>query len=196
MLPTYDQVLAQMADAERSDGWLAACERTGRFLVLNRQFVDGLAHHLSEIGDGPVVELCAGDGELADALRKRGVDVIATDVDPPAGAAVVRADAAEALGRHRPSVVLGSFVPFDAGVDELVSAKSHVDRYVVVNARLGGELASTCLWQGQTWHAVQITDVTRWMVCRHDVWMGPDRPILQHGEAWSLQKAAGDLHGG
>ena len=195
MLPTYDQLLAQMADAERSDGWLAACESAGRFLVLNEQFVDALSHHLSAIGDGPVVELCAGNGELADALHKRGVDVIATDVDPPSGSAVVRADAAEALDHYRPSVVLGSFVPFDAGVDELVSAGPYVEQYVVVNARLGGELGNACLWRHQTWRAAQIADVTRWMICRHDVWMGSYRPVLQHGEAWNLRKAAGGRHG-
>ena len=194
MLPTYDQVLAQMADAERSDGWLAACESAGRFLVLNEQFVDALAHHLSAIGGGPFVELCAGNGELADALHKRGVDVIATDVDPPPGTTVVRADAAEALDRYGPSVVLGSFVPFDAGVDELVSTRSCVDRYVVVNARLGEAMGNACLWNDQTWHASRLTDVARWMICRHDVWMGSDLPVLQHGEAWSLRKAAGGRH--
>ena len=30
----------------------------------------------------------------------------------------MRAPADEALDRYRPAVVLGSFVPFDAGVDE------------------------------------------------------------------------------
>ena len=195
MLATYDQVVAQMGRAEQGDGWVVACEQADAFVVLNEQFVDALACVLAELCSGPIVEVCAGSGELSDALRKRSVDVIATDVDPPAETTVVRADAAEALSRYRPSVVLGSFVPFDAGIDELVSAESCVDQYVVVNARLNGVLGSTCLWQDQTWHATQMDAVSRCMICRYDVWMGPDQPILQHGEVWFLQKVTGGRDG-
>ena len=191
MLPTYGQVLAQMAAAERSNGWLVACEQVGRFVAVNEQFVAALARQLGALGGSPIVEVCAGDGELADRLRDRGVEVIATDIDPPAGSAVVRAGAAEALRRYQPCVVLGSFVPFDSGVDAQVSAEPCVLHYVRLDARLGGQFGGPALWDGAAWRATQLDEATRWMICRHDVWMGPGQPILQHGEAWRLERTAG-----
>ena len=121
----------------------------------------------------------------------RGVEVIATDVDPPAGSEVERAYAVEALRRYQPRVVLGSFVPFDSGVDGQVLAEPCVLHYVRVDARLGGQFGAPALWDGAAWRASQLNETTRWMVCRHDVWMGQGQPILQHGEAWRLDRKAG-----
>ena len=187
-LPTYEQVLAQVAAAEHNDGWLVACEDAGRYLALNEPFVAALAQHLATLGDGPIVEVCAGDGELAAALGQRGVEVIGTDAEAPAGSAVVRVEAAEALRRHRPRIVLGSFVPFDAGVDRAVLAGPSVAHYVVLNARLGGQLGDACLWGTQEWSGSLMEAATRWMICRHDVWMGSDRPLLRHGEVWHFHR--------
>lgn len=186
--PTYDQVLQQVADAEHAAGWLLACEDDCRYLALNEQFVAELARCLAALDDGPVVEVCAGAGELAAALRRYGVDVLGTDVDPPAGSAIVRADATQALLRYQPRIVLGSFVPFDAGVDRAVLAESCVAHYVVLNARLGGQFGDACLWEAAQWSATPLEAATRWMICRHDVWLGANRPLLRHGEAWHFQR--------
>ena len=191
MLATYDQVLAQMDAAERSDGWLVACEQVGRFVAVNEQFVSALARRLESLGDGPVLEVCAGDGELAGRLRDHGVEVIATDADPPGGSEVERAGAGAGMCRYQPRVVLGSFVPFDSGVDAQVLAEPCVLHYVRLDARLGGQFGAPSLWDGSAWRATQLDEATRWMICRHDVWMGPGQPILQHGEAWLLERKAG-----
>ena len=182
----YGSQLEEIAAAEQGDGWLSACERDGRFLIPTEQFVEALGQFLRRLEAGPVLEVCAGGGELAAALRATGVPVAATDADPPSGAAVVRASAEEALRRYRPVVVLGCFVPVGAGVDPLVLGFPSVRHYVVLGARVGGVLGSPLLWRHPSWTAEPIEPLTRWMLTRHDAWI--DRQtILRCGEAWHLR---------
>jgi hypothetical protein len=190
-LPTYAAVLAELAEAEQQEGWMARCVDKGRYLALNLPFVEALAAELRSLGGGPVLEICAGDGSLASALSRVGVEVIATDVSPPAEANDVRGMAArEALSAHRPRVVLGGFVPADSGVDRQVLESPYVQHYLILDARVGGELGSSHLWLAAGWERVPIDAVTRWMACRHDVWLGPGTPPLRRGEAWRFSRHA------
>ena len=189
-LPTFESQLQEIAAAEQTDGWLDACEHTGRFLLVNRDFVASLAEWLRRLDESPILEVCAGSGELAEALAATGVPLLATDADPPADAAVERASAAESLERRRPAVVLGSFVPVDAAVDEAVLACPFVRHYVVLGARIGGLLGSAALWRAPGWTYQPLPHVARWMLTRHDVWTGlPEQPILQHAEAWCFSRS-------
>lgn len=188
-LPTFQSQLATIAAAERGDGWLSVCEENGRFWVPTREFVAALAGLLGPLSDGPILEVCAGSGELAAALGSAGADVMPTDTHPPEGSRAVGASAEEALQQYRPTVVLGSFVPFDAGVDRHVMRFPSVWHYVVLGARIGGLLGSSALWDNPHWAAEPLDEVARWMLTRHDVWLGlPDKPLLQHGEAWHLKR--------
>ncbi len=136
----------------------------------------------------PVLEVCAGNGKLAEALATENVKVIATDYEP-SGGGVQRATAEQALRRYSPAVVIGSFVPVDSGVDEAVMAFPSVQHYMVLGARLGGEFGSRALRQACGWRTEPLENVTRWMITRHDVWLGlAERPILRHGEAWLLSR--------
>ena len=188
-LPTFEAQLNKVAAAERGDGWLSACDDTDRFLLPNQQFVASLAELLRSLDSRPILEVCAGRGELAEALRWAGIPIVATDAEPAAGSAVERAPTEEALRRHRPAVVLGCFVPVDAGVDQAVLRFPSVRHYLVLGARLGGLLGSAALWRNPNWSARRLEQVSRWMLTRHDVWLGmPRQPILQHGEAWHLRR--------
>jgi len=188
VFPTQQQILAELAEAEHGAGWLAVCEEAGRYLVLSRELVDALVDALGPL-PGPVLEVCAGRGELAEALRSGGgLDVLAADADPFPGSAVVRAAAPEAIERFEPATVIGCFVPFDAGVDRAVLAAPSVQNYLVLGARLGGQLGSRELWNSPGWSRAPVPLVARWMITRHDVWLGPDRPLLKHGEAWLLRR--------
>jgi len=187
VFPTQQQILAELAEAERRAGWLAACEEAGRYLVLSRELVEALFVAIGTL-PGPVLEVCAGRGELAEALRGGGLDVIAADADPPPGSAVVRAAAAEAIERYEPATVIGCFVPFDAGVDRAALAAPSVWNYLVLNARLGGQLGSRELWTTPGWSRAPLPQVAEWMITRHDVWLGAHRPLLKHGEAWLLRR--------
>jgi hypothetical protein len=185
--------------AEQGTGWLDQCDDAGRFLVISRELVDALAQVLRRLAEpGPVLEVCAGDGRLALQLAAAGIRVQATDAQPAASGDVLPLTAAEALRRFQPAVVLGSFVPFDAGVDEAVLRCSSVRHYLILNARIGGAMGSPALWADPNWHAQPLPNVRRWMLTRHDVWLGEthsDGPVLQHGEAWHLTRQTGEARG-
>ena len=192
-LPTFESLLHDIAAAERGDGWLSLCRHAGRYLATTRELAMALAGFLRSLEAPSALEVCAGSGELTRQLRSAGVQVVATDAAPAGGSAVIRASAEEALRRHQPAVVLGSFVPVDAGVDERVMGFPSVRHYVVLGARLGGLFGSAALWRDSRWAAEQLADVSRWMLTRHDVWLGtPGRRILQHGEAWHFRRTPGN----
>ena len=182
-LPTFESGLDEIAAAGRRDGWLCACADADRFLLLCGELVASLAELLASLGDGPVLEVCAGRGDLSEALRSAGAASTATDADPPQGACVERLSAEEALRRYRPAVVLGSFVPVDSGVDRLVLRFPSVRHYVVLGGRVGGQFGSAALWEDSGWTAEPLDQLTRWMLTRHDVWV-EEGTILRHGEAW------------
>lgn len=186
LLPSYDDVLSRVAVAEHGSGWLAQCDETGQYVALNRQFVDALASVLLSINPNGsrVLEVCAGGGALASALRSRGVDMIATDVNPPIGAQeVVSLSTAIALKAYRPSVVLGSFVPVDARVHEAVLGNDTVQAYVVLGAQTGHEYGTGLPRLPAGWVCRPLPLVTSYFVCRHDVWLGNKRPLLKKGLA-------------
>ena len=92
------------------------------------------------IGDGPALEIAAGDGTLSRFLAAQGVAVRATDdqswshaVSYPAD--VERLDAVAALRRHAPRAVLCSFPPPGNAFERRVFATPSVERYVVVTTR-------------------------------------------------------------
>jgi hypothetical protein len=93
------------------------------------------------------------------------------------------------LQKYRPGLVLGAFVPADAGVDEAVLACPSVRHYVLLGARIGGVFASAALWRDARWRARPLAEISRWMLTRHDVWLDDQqRRILQHGEAWQFSR--------
>jgi hypothetical protein len=191
-LPSYDALVRTVVAAEKDEGWAARCADAGRHLALNAELIAALAATLRARTAtlGPVLEVCAGDGTLAAALRDSGVAIVATDAAPPDGAErVERATALDALGHYAPRIVLGAFVPFDARVDRAVLDHPNVQEYVVLNARLGGALGSADLWNDPRWRAAPIDEVTRWMVSRHDAWSRDDVPLRRRGEAWRFTRA-------
>ena len=189
-LPTFESRLDEIALAEWKDGWLCACEEDSRFLVISEELAESLAAALRSLflQDDEILEVCAGNGELAESLNAAGVPVVATDVSPPVGTSVRAASANNALETYRPGVVLGSFVPVDAGVDELVLSFPSVEHYLVLGARIGGLFGSAALWETPSWTAKPLQEVARWMLTRHDVWMGAPETIIQHGEAWLFSR--------
>ncbi len=186
-LPTFEFVLDEMIAAEGREGWLCASEDAGRFLSPCRELVESLVETLDALGDGPVLEVAAGSGELVAALQSAGATMIATDIDPPTGSGVSREPARDALRRHRPTVVLGSFVPVDSDLDRLVMSFPTVRHYLVLGARIGGFLGSDELWHNSAWTSTPLETVTPWMLTRHDVWID-NRRTLRHGEAWHFSR--------
>jgi hypothetical protein len=186
--PRFAEWRRRLIAAEQGAGWLDRCDDSGHFVIVSRELIAALADTLRALaGQGPVLEVCAGRGELARGLAAVGVPVQATDRAPTAGSAVSRLSAQQALDRFQPACVLGAFVPHDAGVDEAVLACRSVRHYLILNARVGNCLGSPSLWTATRWRAEPVASITRWMLTRHDCWL-PDRApggdVLQHGEAW------------
>ncbi|MEO5589591.1 MAG: hypothetical protein ABIS03_08400 [Gemmatimonadaceae bacterium] len=189
VLPSHDDLLAQVEAAEHDCGWLARCDDEGQYVALNRQFVEALASVLLKINPRgrKVLEVCAGNGALAAGLRACGIDIVATDANPPFSARdVIPSSATTALREYCPSVVLGSFVPFDAQIDQAILRHEGVQAYVVLGARTGHECGSggQPVYPGWQWHPLPL--VTSYFVSRHDVWLGHNLPLLKKGEAWLL----------
>jgi hypothetical protein len=182
-LPTYQMLIDDVIRSELYDGWLIRCQEQEIYLELNRELVRNLASVLKKITDQTVLEVCAGRGELARVLDSLGTQVLATD---KASAPDLSID--KALHLCKSNVVLGCFVPYDSGVDEMVLANSNVEHYIVLNARIGGQLGSDLLWNHPQWKVEPIERVTQWMITRHDVWLGKGQKILTHGEAWHLSR--------
>ncbi len=195
LLPCFARRREHLIAAERSTGWFDECDDAGRFLAVSQELVDALALTLRRLaGNSKVLEVCAGSGELVRPLAALGVHLQATDAEPPEGSEVLRMSAEAALRHLHPSVVLGVFVPHDAGVDEAVLACPSVQHYLIVNARIGGSLGSPSLWNARGWKSELMEDIRRWVITRHDVWLGhagmKDGDILQHGEVWHFARIA------
>lgn len=185
---SHAQVVEDLTRAEQEEGWLARCEAVGEYLSLTLPLLAALADVLRPLVSGPVLEVCAGDGSLARGLQRTGIAVTATDLHP-AGAGVRVASARDALLAFEPTLVIGSFVPFDSGIDRLVLEAPSVQHYLVLNARLGGELGARELWMTPGWRRRELSELSRWMITRHDQWIRPGAPLLQRGEAWLLTRA-------
>ncbi len=188
LLPSYQSVIDALTEAERSDGWLNHCIEQNVYLMLNQEFITFLTDFLQGLGCRIIVEVCAGRGELASGLTANGLEVIATDAHPAPDANVINLPAGKALETFKPDTVLGCFVPHDTGVDEKVLGCSPVKHYIVVNVRLGGLVGSSTLWRHPQWKVEFVPQVARWMVSRHDVWLGNNHKILTHGEVWHLYR--------
>jgi len=88
----------------------------------------------------PCLEIAAGDGTLSRFLAGEGVAIRATDDRSWAHAIaypddVERLDAAAALARHAPAVVVCSFPPPGNGFERLVLRTPGVELYVVLTSR-------------------------------------------------------------
>lgn len=191
MLTFQEDVLTDMIAAEREAGWLAACEQAGRHLIVTRELTEAVAKLMRTFLPGPVLEVCAGGGELSVALRQHGVALVSTDAEPPAGSDVVPLDAVDALARFQPRTVIGCFVPIDSDIDRTVLAARSVERYLVIAARINGQLGSSGLWSAADWNPSPLPDISRQLITRHDTWLGDDRGVLQRGEAWLFERKRG-----
>ena len=111
-------------------------QKKGIFCFYTRELIAALAQR---IAGRRTLEIAAGDGTLTRFLAAAGVDVRATDdhswshavTFPPE---VERLDAAQALARHRPQVVLCSWPPPGNRFEAAVFTTPGVELYVVIGS--------------------------------------------------------------
>jgi hypothetical protein len=112
-------------------------EAKGIYCFYSKPLIEALARL---IGDRECLEIAAGDGTLSRFLAAEGARVTATDdhswkhaVNYPD--TVLKLDAAQALVRFKPRVVVCSWPPANNGFERLVFADPGVDLYIVIGSR-------------------------------------------------------------
>jgi hypothetical protein len=119
---------------------LPLCEPKGIYCFYARPLLDGLGALIRDVGPGLALEIAAGDGTLSRFLTAAGTPVQASDdhswshsIAFPSE--VERLDAATALSRHAPRVVICSWPPPGNGFERFVFRTPSVARYIVITTR-------------------------------------------------------------
>jgi hypothetical protein len=124
----------------------------GMYAFYSRELVADIA---GLIAHRSALEIAAGDGCLSDFLRGVGAEIRATD-DHSWGQnirypeSVEKLDAAAALDRYRPAVVLCSFPPPKNDFESKVFQASSVELYVVVTTKHRFAAGNWLAYQSQT----------------------------------------------
>jgi hypothetical protein len=167
-MDSFDNTLSLLEAADRSDGWLAACEERHVYLALNREFVVALVDDLRRRAFHPdVLELGASDGQLALALQSHGVPVIATDANPRADT-VLPLTAAQALRQFAPRSVLVCFPPVDAGIEAAIFDTPSVRHIIYIGPEWNGRVGTDAIWNQAGWTVTSLPQVDRFIVSRLD----------------------------
>ncbi len=108
----------------------------------------------------PILEIAAGDGTLARLLREEGAEAMATDDYRWAryieySDDVERLDAAEALRRNQPSVVICSWPPPGNAFERVVFATPSVETYIVITSRGEHGASDRAAYRAQTEFSVE-----------------------------------------
>lgn len=176
MLLTFEEAVALLRN---HTGWWSACFNTQQpiFQFFNREFVDALAHYLKEkrkISKSRriILEVGAGSGLLSEELRKRGINIIATDdgyeeIVPVAPVELL--DYHEAIRRFRPNIVICSWMPYQKDWTPAFRRPKYVKEYILI-----GESYRGCCGSDKTWkyhpgfEEVLLKDISQWSLCRRD----------------------------
>ena len=170
-MDTFDTTLSLLEAADRSDGWLAACEQRHIYLALNREFVAALVAQVDALRKRAflreILELGAADGQLALALQQNGIPVIPTDSNPRA-AHVLPLTAAQALRQFKPRSVLVCFPPVDAGIEAAIFDTPSVRNIIYIGPEWNGRVGTDALWNQAGWTVTSLPQVDRFIVSRLD----------------------------
>ncbi|MFI7585881.1 SAM-dependent methyltransferase [Spongisporangium articulatum] len=109
----------------------------GIYCFWSDRLVRGLARL---IDDRPCIEIAAGDGTLAALLTAWGTPVVATDdgswgIEDRTGAEVEPLDAAQALRRYDPAVVVCAWPPPGNSFERKVFEAPGVEMYILITSR-------------------------------------------------------------
>jgi hypothetical protein len=170
-MDSFDNALTLLEAADRSDGWLAACEERHVYLALNREFVAALVAQVDALRKrafwAEVLELGASDGQLAIALQAHGIRVIATDPNPRAET-VLPLTAAQALRQFSPRSVLVCFPPVDAGIEAAIFDTPSVRNIVYIGPEWNGRVGTDTIWNQGGWTVTPLPQVDQFIVSRLD----------------------------
>jgi len=177
-------------EGEPVGSWLEYCEASGVFHFPTVDYVECLAEAVERSGAQVAVEVAAGRGALAAALRRLGVAVTATDPRGE-GPDVVECSAHGALSRFEPDLVIGCWTPVDSGIDAAVMAWPSVRRYLYIGHEHNGMVGHERLWQTPGWTHRRLEDADRVNLGRTDYCLDwPIRNVAQHGWTVVFERAS------
>lgn len=173
--------------------WPEYCRARGIYHFPTREFVAALARFLRSRAAGPVLEIGAGNGLLADALAAEGIEVTATDPrvfpDIPYGPRVLTLNAQEALRRFPWPTVILCWPPIDCRLDEWVLAQPRVERLVLIDQMNLGVVGSPQLWERPDLRATRLEEADRYSLCRLDYLADFDHgPLVRHSFAVCFER--------
>ncbi len=148
-VPTNVALDARLADPGARAGFVAVCRTRGIYHLPTVAFVAALAHILKRL-PGPWLEVGAGQGNLARALRAIGVPITATDDGAwwpaPLPADVERYGVESALTRYQPGTVLCVWPPRGTDWPALFRAAPSVRAYLLIGNGPRGMTGAPASW--------------------------------------------------
>lgn len=150
-LPTNADLDARLADPGTRAGFVTLCRSRGIYHLPTAEFVIALAALLRRL-PAPCLEVGAGRGDLARAIRACGVPIVATDdgtwweEDLPED--VARCDVSAALESYRPGTVLSVWPPRATDWPARFRAAPSVRAYLLIGDGARGMTGGAAAWAG------------------------------------------------
>jgi len=171
---------------------LQYCKTFGIYQILNREFNDALAEEIKKLELRPILEVGAGNGELAAVLRARGIELqTVDDYSEPLtqravhGAQPEKMDYRAALRRYKPKLVLCSWMPDGENWMADFMACDSVQAFILIGA---------ADWLPRTdpagWRSRVLVEPNKWSLCRLDNGVDFERPDLwwRHSKVYIFEK--------
>jgi len=178
--PTYEEAtrLLDLFDQRVSEDYSQEelgifCHKNNIYMIYTKEFIDELARKISLINNSPIIEICAGNGKLSHQLRKRGIDIAATD-DYSWGmhrneTLVERISHRDALQKYNPKIVVASWIPYKSRVGFDVLDFPSTKYFIDIGESMGNSTWMTEeIYEKKEWEETEWKRARRFSVCRMD----------------------------
>lgn len=172
---------------------LPYCKTFGIYQILNREFNDALAEEIKKLNLWPLLEVGAGNGELAATLRARGIELKAVDnYSEPLPERVLngvhqpeKMDYRDALNCYKPKLALCSWMPDGENWTEDFMACDSVQAYILI-----GDADWLPRTEPVGWRSRVLMGPNKWSLCRLDNGVDFERPDLwwRHSKVYIFEK--------
>lgn len=157
------------------------CDLFGIYQILNKEFNEALAAEVKKLGLHPILEVGAGNGDLAAVLRGRGVKLEAVDNYTGLPGKEPRfnvlkpenMDYRDALVKYKPQLVICSWMPQGCDWTRDFRATSSVAAYILI-----GEEDRVVWGDNPGWRSRVLKEPNKWSLCRLDNGVDFERPEL------------------
>jgi len=163
----------------------AYCDKFGIYQILNQEFNDALAKEIKKHNLKPVLEVGAGSGDLARAMRSRGIQMYAVDTfDQPLperalnlGDLPEKMDYKEAIDKYKPELIICSWMPPGEDWTPVFRASESVKAYILIGEV---EECGTDNTYGEFpgWNNYVLKGPNKWSMCRSDKGLDFDQPEI------------------